>query len=233
MTCNPLCEIDKVRQVRVRNRARDTWLQVGEPSASHEGERKWVGRWTNPRLSEEIGKSGRGRIRLPRIPLMHAEVRGEMEDPRPFAGRWKDHSSSCVVGVTNRAVRIQVDQLNCSKEFAAGYAYDVTYLAECAGAANVFNLECPVEPLLQGTIVPVAVRVTPRRREPPDYSGSASRVDDEVKADSGECDAEKDESQEITVHWVYKSPQSLMRPAPHNGSGFSGWRRCGASDRHA
>ena len=166
-------------------------------------------------------KAGRGGVTFPRIPLMHAEVRCDVEDTRPFGGAWENHGSSCMVGAIDRDVRVQVGELYRSEELATGQAYDVAYLTERAGAPSFFNFECAFELKLQGSTVSVSVRVASRLCKPPDDSGPAPRVDHEMKANSGECDAENNEDQEITVHWVYRSPPSSMQRALPNGSRLS------------
>ena len=138
-------------------------------------------------------KATRGKVTFPRIPLKLAELRCDIEDTRPFGGAWEDYGSSCMVGATNRNVRVQVGELYRSEELAAGQAYDVAYLTERPGAPSFLNFECAFELKLQGSIVSASIRVSSGLCKPPDDSGPAPRVDHEMKANSGECDAEKNE----------------------------------------
>ena len=133
---------------------------------------------------------------------MYPEIRRDVEDTRPFGGARKGNGGSGMVGALNRGVRVEVDQLYCSEELANGQGYDIAYLAERAGVPRFSNFESAFELTLQGSIVSLSVWVASSTREAPDDSGTATRVDYEMKAHGGEGDAEKNEDQGIAVHWA-------------------------------
>jgi hypothetical protein len=167
----------------------------------------------DPQLAEETRKARRDGVTFPRMAPMHAEIRCDMEDARPAGGAREDHRSSCVMGALDRGARVQVQELHRSEELAVGQAYDVAHLAECAGAPGLFDAKRAFQLTLQGSIVSVDVRVGSGFREPPDDSGSAPEMDQEMEADSGECDAEKNEDQGITFHRIYTSPPNPIERA--------------------
>jgi len=144
---------------RLRNRARDSGLWVGEPLTTNKREREGVRGWGDPHLLEKMREASPGWAIFPRILLMHVQIRCDKEDTRPFGGAGEEYGSSFMVGAMNRGVRVQVDELYRSEELAAGQTDNIAYLPERAGAASFFNFEGAFELTLQGSIVSVSLRV--------------------------------------------------------------------------